>query len=67
MELSTQAYIKVSLLMKKIIDESYAIGCHTSRYMARGGVRLCEDTTTLLSPKIVEEFVIPYIAKALKP
>ena len=67
MELSTQAYIKVSLLMKEIIGEPYASGYHTSLYMAKGGVRMCEDTTTLLSPKIVEEFVIPYIVKALKP
>lgn len=67
MELSTEAYIKVSLLMKEIIGEPYDSGYHTSLYMAKGGVRICEDTTTLLSPKIVEEFVIPYIAKALKP
>ena len=67
MELSTEAYIKVSLLMKKIIGERYDCGYHTSLYMARGGVRMCEDTTTLLSPEIVREFVSPYISKALKP
>jgi uroporphyrinogen-III decarboxylase len=67
MELSTQAYIKVSLLMKEIIGEPYDRGYHNSLYMAKGGVRMCEDTTTLLSPKIVGKFVCPYIAKALKP
>ena len=66
MELSTEAYIKVSLLMKKIIGEKEDVGYHGSLYMARGGVRMCEDTTTLLSSEIVKEFVCPYLSKALK-
>ena len=67
MQLSTEAYIKVSLLMKRTIGEKCNSGYHGGLYMAGGGVRMCEDTTTLLSPEIVKEFVSPYISKALKP
>ncbi len=65
--LSTNAYISVSKVLKQAIGETLNSGYHTVLYMENGGVRCCEDTTTLLSPKTCREFVAPYTSSALKP
>ncbi len=70
MELSTELYIQVSLKLKKVIGEpndSCYHGHALARgiYMRNGGVRVSEDTPTLLSPRHIEEFVVPYVKKAL--
>ncbi|PIW34139.1 MAG: hypothetical protein COW28_00820, partial [bacterium (Candidatus Ratteibacteria) CG15_BIG_FIL_POST_REV_8_21_14_020_41_12] len=68
MELSTYVYIEATKYLKRVIDEPLNAGYHSnSLYMEGCGVRCCEDTTTLLSPEIVKEFVVPYIKKALSP
>ena len=36
-------------------------------YFPHAGVRLSEDTATLLSPQMIDEFVLPYIEKAAEP
>jgi hypothetical protein len=36
-------------------------------YFPSTGVRLSEDTATIVSPKMVEEFVLPYLERALAP
>jgi len=66
MRLSTDAYIKASLLMKERIAEPFDGGFHAAVAMAGCGVRSCEDTTTLISPGAIEEFVLPYLDEALK-
>lgn len=67
MELSTMAYIKVTKVLKEAVGEELNRGYHGQMYMGNGGVRVCEDSTTLLSPSLVKEFVIPYTKKALEP
>lgn len=67
LKITTNAYISVSKVLKEVIGEELNSGYHTVLYMENGGVRCCEDTTTLLSPKTFKEFVAPYISSALKP
>lgn len=66
--LTTEMYIKASTLMKQASGEPLNAGCHGNfLWMDGGGVRACEDSSTLLPPAAVDEFVIPYLQKALDP
>lgn len=70
MELCTDVYINVTKELKEVIDEppdSCFHGHALARgiYMRNGGVRISEDSATLLSPDQIDEFVIPYVKKAL--
>lgn len=67
MEISTQVYVEVTKLFKKIIGEELTSGYHGTLYMAEGGVRLCDCDSTLLSPKLFAEFSLPYLKRALEP
>jgi len=67
MKLSTKAYIGVTEILKKAIGEEFDKGYHNALYMGKGGVRICEDSVTLLSPELIKEFVLPYTKEALKP
>ena len=68
MRLSTYCYVEVTKCLKKVIAEPLNAGYHAGcLYMDDCGVRSCEDTTTLLSPDSVREFIVPYIREALSP
>ena len=68
MELSTFVYIEASKLFKEIIEEPLASGFHfNGYYMGNCGVRVCEDSTTMLSARMAEEFTMSYLEKAIKP
>jgi hypothetical protein len=67
MEISTQLYIKGSLIIKRAIGEPPNQGYHGNFYMGSSGVWSNEDTAVLLSPSHLEEFVFPYLIKAYKP
>lgn len=68
LRLSTRAYIECTKAMKAVNGEELNSDYHGGNlYMGRGGVRVCEDTSTLLSPSLIEEFVIPYLREALQP
>ncbi len=64
-ELATQAYIRTTEYMKQITGETRDQAYHSCFFMAAGGVRCCEDTSTLLSPDSIDEFVRPYTNRAL--
>jgi uroporphyrinogen-III decarboxylase len=66
LKLSTCAYIACSKAMKQANGEALDSGYHNTLYMGRGGIRVCEDTTTLLSPDLIRDFVIPYLKQVLK-
>lgn len=71
MNLVTEVYIHATRMLKEAVGEPldqcvHGHGMTAGISMSNGGIRLSEDTTTLLSPKIIEEFVLPYISKALK-
>ncbi|MBM4048639.1 MAG: hypothetical protein FJ279_26345 [Planctomycetes bacterium] len=62
----TVAMIEAVKLMKAAVGEPAAAGYHGGNlYMENGGVRICEDTPTLLNATMVDEFVIPYTRRVL--
>ncbi len=68
----TELYIKVSKLLKAAIGEEgsrmvHGHGTPQGLYFPNAGVRLSEDTATLLSPSMIDEFVVPYMRKAAAP
>jgi len=67
MKKATALYIAGSRLMKAWISEQADGGCHGGLWMANGGVRVCEDTATLLSPELIEQFVVPYRDAGVAP
>ncbi|MCM8900199.1 hypothetical protein KVG29_03035 [Caldicoprobacter algeriensis] len=72
MEICTQMYIQVSIKLKEAIGEALNECYHGHAlvrgiYMKNGGVRISEDSATLLSPFHIDEFVVPYLKKALEP
>ncbi len=69
--LCTELYIEVTRKLKEVIGENNNSCYHGHAlvrgiYMRNGGVRISEDSATLLSPKHIDEFVIPYDKKALQ-
>jgi len=71
LNLCTEIYIQVTEKLKEVLEEEKTICYHghaLSRgiYMRNGGVRISEDSATLLSPEYIDEFVIPYDKKALR-
>ncbi|HEX2947955.1 MAG TPA: hypothetical protein VHV83_00025, partial [Armatimonadota bacterium] len=65
LEKATKLYIRGTKLLKTWIDEPLDGGYHWGYRLANGGVRACEDTSTLLSPDSIAEFVLPYQERAL--
>jgi len=64
---ATALYVNGSQLMKEWIGEPADGGHHGGLWMQNGGVRVCEDTATLLSPDLVDEFVVPYRDRGVAP
>ena len=70
MEITTEVFIKVSQILKEALGEKTNEMWHghaLSRgiYMDCGGVRVSEDSATLISPEQIDKFVLPYVNKAL--
>lgn len=67
LEKCTTVIIDGVKLMKAAVGEPVESGYHSNGlYMENGGVRVCEDTTTLLNAPMVEEFVMPYTQRVLE-
>jgi len=71
LNLCTDIYIQVTEKLKEVLGEKKTHCFHghaLSRgiYMRNGGTRISEDSATLISPRHIEEFVIPYDQKALE-
>ena len=61
-----QIYITISRHLKEVLKEPktqmiHAHGTTQGIYFPNAGVRQSEDTATLLSPKMIDDFVVPYI------
>jgi hypothetical protein len=72
LEIITDLYIKVSKAVKKALGEDddkmiHGHGTPQGLYFPHAGVRLSEDTPTLLSPSMIDEFVLPYMRRAAEP
>jgi len=70
LDLCIEMYIQVTEKLKKVIGEERGSCYHGHAlvrgiYMRNGGTRISEDSATLISPKHIDEFVIPYDKKAL--
>ena len=70
LELCTNLYIQATKILKKALGEPEGSCYHGHAliqgiHMENGGIRISEDTATLISPDHIDEFVIPYDKKAL--
>jgi uroporphyrinogen-III decarboxylase len=67
MELATHVYIEGTRQLKQAAGEPLDGGHHGGNlYMVGAGVRVCDDSGTLLSPRLHEQFVLPYQQRALE-
>lgn len=66
MEVATHVYIEGTRRMKQAAGEPLNGGHHSGNlHMVGAGVRLCDDSGTIISPRLHEEFVLPYQQRAL--
>ncbi len=71
MEVVLERYVEVTLAIKALIGEPegemvHAHGTPQGVYFPHAGVRLSEDSATLLSPQLIERFVLPAIERVGK-
>ncbi len=67
MELCLALGIKTHEEMKRISGEPHGAHFHSGMLYAENmGIRICEDTTTLISPEAIAEFAMPYTARLAK-
>lgn len=67
--LISEFYVKVTESLKKASGEAYNSMVHghgtpQGLYFPHAGIRLSEDTATLISPQMIDEFVLPYMRTA---
>lgn len=68
MDLATHVYVEGTRRMKQALGEALDEGYHGGNvHMVGAGVRMCDDSGTIISPRAHEEFVLPYAARALAP
>jgi hypothetical protein len=65
-------YLRVTRYLKDVLHEPagsmvHGHGTEQGVYFPGAGARTSEDTATLLSPRMVEEFVLPYAERAVRP
>ncbi len=67
MELATHVYVEGTKRLKQATGEPLDGGHHSGNLqMVGAGVRMCDDSGTLLSPRLHEEFVLPYHQRGLE-
>lgn len=71
MSICVEMYVAVTKRLKSAIGEKSNACYHGHAlprgiFMNNGGVRVSEDSATLISPAHIHEFVVPYVACALK-
>jgi hypothetical protein len=67
MDLICEVYIRLTKLLKQELGEPLDEGYHGALYMARGGVRVVDDVSIMLSPEMFENFSMPYLRRCLQP
>lgn len=72
LEICLDLYLRVSRHLKSLLGEPadamvHGHGTAQGVYFPHAGVRTSEDTATLLSPRMVEEFVVSYAERAMAP
>ncbi len=72
MEVSLDLFLRASWAMKKFNHESdgtmiHGHGTPQGLYFPQAGIRISEDTATLLSPEMIEETILPYVERSVEP
>ena len=72
LEISLGLYLGASRHLKKLLGQDagsmvHGHGTPQGVYFPHAGVRMCEDTPTLLSPEMIERFILPLMEQAAKP
>lgn len=72
MEICLDLYLRVTQRIKQLLGEPvgsmiHGHGTAQGIFFPRGGARISEDTLTLLSPAMIDRFVMPYIRRSLEP
>lgn len=67
---ATRGYCEITRAVKEALGEKtnemyHGHALSSGIYMKNGGARVSEDTPTLLSPAMIDEFVLPYDEQAL--
>jgi hypothetical protein len=72
MEICLGLYLRVTHRIKQLLDEPagsmiHGHGTAQGIFFPQGGARISEDTLTLLSPAMIDRFVMPYLRRSLEP
>ena len=72
LEITVGIHIRVIRTLKALIGESDGQMAHGHSFPAgvwfpHAGVRISEDTATMVSPRMLPEFVLPYTLRAVEP
>ena len=72
LDLCLDRYVEISKLIKDAIDEPagsmvHGHGTEQGIYFPHAGVRMAEDTATLLSPAMIEDDLLPYMEASAEP
>ena len=72
LDICLDLYVRVSQHLKELLEEEprsmiHGHGSPQGVYFPRAGVRMAEDTPTLISPAMIERFILPSIEKATEP
>lgn len=71
-DLCVDLYIRVTRHLKALLGEDvgcmiHGHGAPQGAYFPTAGVRMSEDTATLLSPGMIDQFILPLIERASEP
>lgn len=72
LDITATIHFQVVRLLKSYIGETDGEMAHghstpNGVYFSKAGVRISEDTATMISPRMVREFVLPYTERAVAP
>ena len=72
LDICSMLYVKVSQYLKKVMHEPatsmvHGHGTPQGLYFPHAGIRMSDDSTTLVSTAMIEEFILPHIIKATEP
>lgn len=72
LETCLDLYLRITWRIKALLNEPaermlHGHGTPQGIYFPQGGTRVSEDTATLLSPAMLDRFVMPYIERAMAP
>ncbi|MBI4581464.1 MAG: hypothetical protein HY718_17310 [Planctomycetes bacterium] len=67
MEIVCEIYIRLTRRLKAELGEPLDAAYHGAMYMTKGGARVVDDVSIMLSPRQYEEYSLPYARKCLAP